>query len=233
MVFVSVTALLTALCASGAIVALCSRPGARRLAKPAEIQRRRMRWNPRRRRVHLSHAVDVAAFVSAIATELRSGRPTTQAWDAVVSTWSGALPAGRASSSALPGIDVARVQLSWSGLPGWGSFRAVAACWHLADESGVGLADALDRLAVALRHEGEIATEIHGQLSSVRATATVLATLPVVALAMGNLLGAHPFSFLVQSPIGWSCLAGGASLVIVGWAWLNRQVDDVSRALRW
>jgi tight adherence protein B len=118
-------------------------------------------------------------------------------------------------------------------VPGWGSFRAVAACWQLADESGVGLADALDRLAVALRHEGDIATEIHGQLSSVRATATVLATLPVVAVAMGNLLGAHPVDFLVHSPIGWSCIVGGAALVTVGWAWLNRQVDDVSRALRW
>ena len=227
------SALLAALFAGAAVVVLSSRPGASRLARRTESQRRRIRAIVTRRRVRPSHAVDVAAFVSAIATELRSGRPTTDAWDVVVSTWSGVLPAGRATSHALPGLDVAKVQMSWSRVPGWGSFRAVAACWQLADESGVGLADALDRLAVALRHEGDIAAEIHGQLSSVRATATVLATLPVVALAMGNLLGAHPIRFLVQSPIGWSCVTCGAALVIVGWSWLHRQVDDVSRSLRW
>ena len=76
----------------------------------------------------------------------------------------------------------------------------------------LGLADALDRIDEAMRHEHEVATEVDGQLASVRATATVLATLPAVAVAMGHLLGARPVEVLFGTPIGAACLVLGAVL---------------------
>jgi tight adherence protein B len=84
-----------------------------------------------------------------------------------------------------------------------------------------------------MRHEHEVATEVDGQLASVRATATVLATLPAVAVAMGHLLGARPVEVLFGTPIGVACLLLGSVLALVGWWWLTSQVESVRKTLRW
>jgi tight adherence protein B len=106
-------------------------------------------------------------------------------------------------------------------------------CWKVADHTGAGLADALDRIGDAMRHEFEVAAEVHGQLASVRATSIVLATLPAVAVAMGSVIGADPLSVLFGSAPGVACLVVGACFGLVGWWWLSRQVEGAREALRW
>jgi tight adherence protein B len=128
---------------------------------------------------------------------------------------------------------VVTVLTRWARVPGWGGLAALAVCWRVADDTGAGLAEALDRIGDAMRHEYEVAAEVHGQLSSVRATAVVLLTLPAVAVAMGHVLGAHPLSVLFGSVLGVACLGVGALFGIVGWWWLTRQVEGVREALRW
>jgi tight adherence protein B len=133
----------------------------------------------------------------------------------------------------VPGSDVTVVLGRWSRSPGWGGLRAVEICWRLADETGAGLADALDQVAESMRHEHEIAVEVRSQLAGVRATASVLATLPFVLLAMGTLLGADPVGVLVGSTLGRVCLVAGSGLAITGWWWLTAQAASVQRSLRW
>lgn len=133
----------------------------------------------------------------------------------------------------VPDADVVTVLTRWSRVPGWGGLAAVAICWRVADSTGAGLADALDRIGEAMRHEHEVAAEVDGQLASVRATASVLATLPAVAVAMGHLLGARPVEVLLGSVVGAACLAAGATLAVAGWWWLIHQVESVRKTLRW
>lgn len=147
---------------------------------------------------------------------------------AVLGGWFGPLP-GRF----VPGSDVATFLSRWSLVPGWSGLAAVVICWRVADSTGAGLADALDRIGDAMRHEHEVATEVSGQLASVRATAMVLATLPLVAVAMGHLLGARPVQVLVGTVSGLVCLVVGGSLALAGWWWLTRQVESVRKTLRW
>lgn len=192
------------------------------------------RWKPatsvavRRRRSSASHARDVGGLCSALASELRAGQPPGAAWESVLSAWSGPLP-GRC----VPNTEVVTILTRWGQQRGWGGLTGVAACWRVADGTGTGLADALDRLGDAMRHEHEVAAEVQGQLAAVRATATVLATLPAVALAMGHVLGADPVAVLVSSPAGWASLSVGALLAGGGWWWLTRQVESVREAIRW
>ncbi len=84
-----------------------------------------------------------------------------------------------------------------------------------------------------MRHEYEVAAEVEGQLASVRATASVLVSLPAVAVAMGHLLGAKPIEVLLGTATGAACLAVGAVFAGTGWWWLTRQVESVRKTLRW
>lgn len=182
----------------------------------------------RRRGTRGSQARAIGALTAALASELRSGQTPDQAWASVLQGWAAPIP-GRF----VPGADVVTVLTRWAREPGWGGLAAVAICWRVADATGAGLADALDRIGDAMRHEHEVAAEVDGQLASVRATASVLATLPAVAVAMGHLLGAEPIRVLFTTGIGAGCLAVGALLAGTGWWWLTRQVEAVRRSLRW
>ncbi len=198
------------------------RPRRRRARRPRPMTTLAARRKPE------PHARDVAALAKALAAELRAGRAPTSAWRAVVTGWTGSLP-----GVWVAGSDVPRVLRRWSRSPGWGGLTAIAICWRLADETGAGLADALDQVAESMRHEHEIASEVQSQLSGVRATASVLATLPFVALGMGTLLGVDPVGVLLGTTLGRICLLVGVVLAASGWWWLTTQVESVQRSLRW
>lgn len=99
--------------------------------------------------------------------------------------------------------------------------RGVAACWSVAQGSGAGLAAALLSLADSARAAEAVRRELHAGLAEPRATAVVLAGLPLVGLAMGVALGADPLSWLLGTTAGTAVLALGIALECVGawWAW--------------
>jgi tight adherence protein B len=99
--------------------------------------------------------------------------------------------------------------------------RGVAACWEVAEGSGAGLASSLTTLADSAREVQRVRDELRAGLAEPRATAVVLACLPLLGLALGSLLGADPLAWLLGSPGGAAVLATGAALEVVGswWAW--------------
>ena len=98
---------------------------------------------------------------------------------------------------------------------------SVSACWAVAAGTGAGLAASLATLADSARETERLHRELRAGLADPRATALVLAGLPVVGLGFGAMLGADPFAWLLGSPVGMCVLIVGLALEAVGsvWAW--------------
>ena len=91
----------------------------------------------------------------------------------------------------------------------------------MAQGSGAGLAAALLSLADSARAAERVRRELHAGLAEPRATAVVLAGLPLLGLVMGTALGADPLAWLLGTVAGRAVLALGVLLEVVGawWAW--------------
>ncbi|MFA1541616.1 type II secretion system F family protein [Actinomadura monticuli] len=103
--------------------------------------------------------------------------------------------------------------------PGAGGLRLLAACWRIGAERGGTLATVLDGLAGALRDEEAQRQDVSVQLAGPRATARLLAALPLLGLAMAAALGAHPIPFLCGTLPGLACLITGIALNLLGLHW--------------
>ncbi|NDU73979.1 type II secretion system protein [Actinomadura sp. DSM 109109] len=103
--------------------------------------------------------------------------------------------------------------------PGAEGLRLLAACWRIGSERGGTLATVLDGLAGALRDEEAQRQDVSVQLAGPRATARLLAALPLLGLAMAAALGAHPIPFLCTTLPGLACLITGTALNATGLYW--------------
>jgi tight adherence protein B len=99
---------------------------------------------------------------------------------------------------------------------------SIAAGWEVAGSAGAALAGVLERIAAGLRSDEDARAEVVACLGPVRATAKLLAVLPVFGLALGSSMGARPVGFLVSTGPGVACLGAGLVLVSVGVLWVER-----------
>lgn len=171
----------------------------------------------------------VAACAAALSAELRAGRSPLEAMDAVSRTTTQELTAvlAEAVRTARLGGDPADV-LAVAGrtIPGLAS---LAVCLRVAGASGARLADVTDAVADEVQARVRTAEELAVQLAAPRASAALLAGLPVVGLAMGSGIGSDPTHFLLHTAPGAAVLAAGVGLELVGLAWtgwLTRRVGD-------
>ncbi len=99
----------------------------------------------------------------------------------------------------------------------------MAAAWEVSHRSGGGLADGLSRVSRSLRATRATRLVVEGELASARATARLVAALPVLVLFLGGAgAGAAAWAFLLATPAGWACLVAGLALVLVGLTWIER-----------
>ncbi|MET9291649.1 type II secretion system F family protein [Streptomyces sp. NPDC003077] len=165
----------------------------------------------------------VIELCDAVAGELRAGRLPGQALGAGVTSGFGEAGAAVLAAARFGG-DVPRALRAAARLPGAEGLAGVAACWQVAVEGGAGLASGLERVASGLRAQRDQQDELRAQLAGPRATALMLALLPVGGLLLGSALGADPLRILLHTPAGWACLVVGGLLEAAGLAWTARIV---------
>lgn len=180
----------------------------------------------RARRVRDLTARRVVEACEVIAAELTAGRPAGGALEEATGAWSGLAPVAEAH---LLGGDVPQELRRQASHPGAEDLRLVAAAWQVAHRSGHGLATAVDRVAQGLRAQHRSRRVVESELASARATARLVAALPLVALMMGTGAGGSPWAFLLGTPSGLACLGAGLALGLVGLGWIERIADQVDR----
>ncbi len=175
----------------------------------------------------------VIELLDALAAELVAGRPPAAALRRVgadvddLVLRSGLAPVLAAATS---GADVAAALSVAAELPGCVALRWLAAAVRVADATGASLAAVVDRVAASARAEADHRREVASSLAAPRATARLLAALPVVGLLMGELLGAHPVGLLLGTPPGLGCLAAGLTLELAGLRWTARMAAAAERS---
>lgn len=170
-----------------------------------------------------TRAPDVGSLLAALSAELDAGQALDTALEQACLGLD-PVPCPRALAAARIGADVAQAlradadALSSSGL------RALAACWLVAGRSGAGLSASIQRLAAAQRAAERARGELLAEVATVRASARLLAGLPVVGLLLGIGLGAEPLTWLGSTWAGRSVLLCGLALQAVGLVWMRRIV---------
>nr|WP_256975055.1 type II secretion system F family protein [Streptomyces sp. CS159] len=193
------------------------------------LRRTRLAGRERRAREHRQDAV--IALCGTLAGEVRSGRQPSEALLGAAHDCDG-LGDGQAAvlAAARFGGDVPGALAAAAGQPGAEGLRGLAACWRVAVDQGAGLAAGLDRLEGALRAERDQRSDLRAQLAGARATAVMLAGLPVLGLLLGVALGSDPLRVLLHTGAGLGCLLAGGVLESLGVWWVTRIVRGVETA---
>jgi tight adherence protein B len=168
----------------------------------------------------------VVDLCDALRAELAAGQTPVGALERAAVEWPLVAPAARAARS---GGDVVAAFRSLATTPGGEALRVVAGAWQVAHRTGHGLADTLGRVAADMRAGERTRRVVGGELASARATARLLAALPLLALVMGSGAGADPLRFLLGQPVGLACLVGGLSAGYAGLVWIEALARDVER----
>ncbi|HVE96788.1 MAG TPA: type II secretion system F family protein [Pseudonocardiaceae bacterium] len=186
------------------------------------------RWRAGRdHRAVATAAIGLSDALGVLVAELRAGaHPSDAAGAAVVESPDGPSSATRALSAAAAaarlGGDVPAA-LRCAGpvqLRSWLDRLAVA--WSLADRYGIPLADLLDAVRSDTEQRVRFAAEVHARLAGPRATAAVLAGLPLLGLALGHAVGANPLRLLSDTSAGQGLLVVGTGLACAGVLWSAR-----------
>lgn len=134
-------------------------------------------------------------------------------------------------------VSAARSRLGGSGADGLRRPEAtvardlarVADAWQVAERHGLALAELLTAARLDLLGRKRFQARTQAALAGARATATVLAGLPLLGIALGQLMGAAPLKVLFTSDFGTVLLPLGTALTCTGLLWTDAITRKVLR----
>jgi tight adherence protein B len=180
-------------------------------------------------RARLSATSAITSGLGALVVELRAGaHPATAAQGAAEDSEPAAAEVLRGiASAARRGGDVdATLRALAAARPALRTaLGQVAQAWLLSSRYGVPLADVLDAARCDLDRRVAFARQVQARMAGPRASAAVLAVLPLLGVLLGELSGARPLHVLSSSTAGQVLLVLGALLICAGLLWSSRLTD--------
>ena len=107
-------------------------------------------------------------------------------------------------------------------------WHRLAACWQLAGDHGLAIATLMRAGRSDIAERQRFSARVSAGMAGARATAVILAGLPVLGVLLGQLIGARPLSFLLGGHAGGALLVIGSMLACAGLAWSDRITDRLA-----
>lgn len=106
-------------------------------------------------------------------------------------------------------------------------WERLSATWLLAQTRGLAIVALIRAAEQDVVERERFAAGVTAGMAGARATATILAGLPVLGVGLGHLIGAQPLRFLLSGGAGGWCLVIGVTLACTGLWWSDRITDRV------
>ncbi len=101
----------------------------------------------------------------------------------------------------------------------------LALCWQLASDHGLAIATLMRAAQRDVAERLRFSARVTSNMAGARATAAILAGLPVLGVLLGQLIGARPLAFLLNGHAGGWLLVVGTTLACGGLLWADRITD--------
>ncbi|MDI3313522.1 MAG: type II secretion system F family protein [Mycobacterium sp.] len=224
-----VVAWCTAGCATVAAIALLSLPtvlavGVVAVTATLRCRRRRHRRHAARESRALETALDV------LVGELRAGAHPAHAFAVAADEAGGTVGMcfRTVAARARLGADVSvglRGVAATSALPA--HWDRIAVYWQLACDHGLAISTLMRAAQRDITERQRFTMHVMARMAGARATAAILAGLPVAGVLLGQLIGAQPLRFLFGGGAGGWLLIAGLTLACGGLLWSDRITDRV------
>ena len=182
-----------------------------------------------RRRRRMRHAVEeggtLEAALEVLVGELRVGSHPVQAFCVAADETVGAVAVSlrAVAARARLGADVAaglRAAARSSALPT--HWDRLAVCWQLANDHGLAITTLIRTAQRDIVERQRFSARVTSGMAGARATAAILAGLPLLGVLLGQLIGARPLDFLLSGHAGGWLLVVGLTLACGGLLWSDR-----------
>jgi tight adherence protein B len=182
-----------------------------------------------RRRRRMRRAMDegrtLETALEVLVGELRVGSHPVHAFCVAADETVGAVAVSlrAVAARARLGADVAaglRAAARSSALPT--HWDRLAVCWQLANDHGLAIATLMRTAQRDIAERQRFSARVTSGMAGARATAAILAGLPLLGVLLGQLIGARPLNFLLSGHVGGWLLVVGSTLACGGLLWSDR-----------
>lgn len=164
------------------------------------------------------------AFLERLASSIRAGNTPGAAFVATARTTPDPLARelARVAAEVDHGAALAAALARWGAGTRSPHVRLAAEALGLAAECGGEVARSVDRVAATLRERWEVRGEVRALATQARASAFVLAVIPIGFTALVAGIDPTVWTVLITSPLGLVCLTAGLLLEALGAIWMIR-----------